>query len=863
VQHEAAPGRGFLTGVRVLEFADELGEYCGKVLAGLGADVIKVEPPGGEVTRSYGPFSGDTRGPETSLYFWHFNFGKRAVTCDLSSAAGRAEVLALTGTADVILDARSAGSLAEHGLDYQTLAARQPAVVMAEISPFGRSGPWASYRACDLVHLALGGVMMNCGYDPDPTGCYDTPPMAPQLWQSYQIAGELTVIAILGALCHRAATGTGQSVSVSVHQAVAQNTETDVPNWIFTGRRHYRRTCRHSRPDPDPAGIAMAKDGRWLLPYRSYLGAGDNTEFRATVELLDGYGMADDLADPRYADVASRADMNTRNHIADVISRFVARWTSDRSIWQDAQEAGLTWAPLRRPEENANDGHWRSRQTFLEVEHPGLSAPAAEIGAKWRCPEVPWRVGPRAPYLGEHDAQLRQEAGGAVASRAVQDPQATSRRPATPDPPAGAEQSVPGPADALAGVRVLDFGWLLASAGAGRFLAAMGAEVIKVEHRSRWDRMRWANALVPESAAGGGPGDGPSPNRGGFFMDINAGKRAISLNTKHPRAREILRRLVSWADVVAEGFSPGTMDRMGLGYAALREIDPGIIYVQQSGMGQQGSYGMIRSYGPVAQAFSGLSEMSGLPSPYPPAGIGYSYLDWFGAYNMATAILAALYRRAVTGSGCWIDSSQVEAGIYLTGTAVLDWSVNGRSWSRSGNRSPYKPAAPHGVFPTLGDDRWIAIACFDDHQWNGICDVLGSVGPLGASEFATLAGRLARQDELEDLVAGLTRPLDGWSLMAALQAAGVPAGVCQTAEDRCERDPQLRHLGWLAELPQAELGTWRCKEFPADLSVTPARVGGPLGRHGPSYGEDNEYVYGELLGYSTAEIAGFVADGVL
>jgi crotonobetainyl-CoA:carnitine CoA-transferase CaiB-like acyl-CoA transferase len=305
------------------------------------------------------------------------------------------------------------------------------------------------------------------------------------------------------------------------------------------------------------------------------------------------------------------------------------------------------------------------------------------------------------------------------------------------------------------------------------------------------------------------------------------------------------------------------MERMGLGYAALREISPRIVYVQQSGMGQQGVYQAMKSYGPVAQAFSGLSEMSGLPSPWPPAGIGYSYLDWFGAYNMATAILAGLHRQRVTGAGCWIDSSQVEAGIYLTGTAVLDWSVNGRPWSRSGNSSPYKPAAPHGVFPTRGQDRWIAIACFDDDQWRGLRAVLGPEGSLAAADLATLRGRLARQASLAELVGTATRRWEGPALMTALQAAGVPAGVCQTAEDRCEHDPQLRHLGWLTELPQTELGTWRSKEFPARLSATPARTGGTLRRHGPNYGEDNDYVYGEILGFSSDQIAELATDGVL
>src|SRR5262249_11429124 len=201
-------------------------------------------------------------------------------------------------------------------------------------------------------------------------------------------------------------------------------------------------------------------------------------------------------------------------------------------------------------------------------------------------------------------------------------------------------------------------------------LSAMGAEVIKVEHKSKPDFIRWGNGMAPEGLraereSATGPLRYPrpaSPNRSGFFMEINSGKRAISLNLKHPHGKEILTRLLETADIVAEGFSPGTMDRMGFGYERLKEINPRIVYVQQSGMGQIGTYGEMRSYGPVAQAFSGLSDMSGLPEPYAPAGIGYSFLDWSGAYNMAVAIMAGLYRQRVTGKGCWIDSSQVESG---------------------------------------------------------------------------------------------------------------------------------------------------------------------------------------------------------
>jgi crotonobetainyl-CoA:carnitine CoA-transferase CaiB-like acyl-CoA transferase len=844
---------GFLDGVRVLELGDELGEYCGKVLAGLGADVIKVEPPGGEVTRGYGPFFRERRDAEASLHFWHYNFGKRGVVLDLEQESDRERFGALASTAQVLLETRAPGYFEAFGLGYAALAEANPGLIWSRISPFGDDGPWASYKSSDLVQLALGGVAMNCGYDPDLNGRYDTPPVSPQPWQAYQIAGEMAVIAILGALLNRQETGLGQRLSTAIHGAVSQNTELDVWNWVYQRQPHRRQTARHSRMEEDATVIAQTKDGRWLLPYLTYLDERVGLGFTRTVELLDKFGAAMDLHDERYADMADRQRPEVALHIRAVINRLVSRFLYERDLWRDAQDLGLTWAPIRKPEENVGDAHWQSRETFIDVPDPDLGETFAQVGAKWYCAQVPWRRGPRAPHLGEHNAELLDAA------------------PAAPPAPAPAPAKRPNSTAVINGVRMLDLSWLLASGGAGRFLAAMGAEVIRIEHLSRPDPMRWASGLVPpggkaERAAATGPikVERPeSPNRSGYFMDINAGKRAISLNLKDARGRELLTRLIPTANVIAEGFSPGTMTRMGFGYERLRELNPGIIYAQQSGMGEHGSYGRMRSYGPVAQAFSGLTEQSGLPDPYPPAGIGYSYLDWFGAYNLAVAILAALNRQRATGEGCWIDASQVEAGTYLTGPAVLDHSANGQHYTRSGNRSPHKPAAPHGIYRVAGEDRWIAISCFEEEQWRGLVLVLGSPAWAAQPGFATLAERIRRQDDLDAAVESATRGCDAFELMHALQAAGVPAGVCATAEDRVERDPQLAHLDWLHELPQSEIGTWPSKQLATRFSGTPASIGGPLGRHGPSYGEDNEYVFGEILGLRSKEIADLAADGVI
>lgn len=295
----------------------------------------------------------------------------------------------------------------------------------------------------------------------------------------------------------------------------------------------------------------------------------------------------------------------------------------------------------------------------------------------------------------------------------------------------------------------------------------------------------------------------------------------------------------------------------------MKSIKPDIIYIQQSGMGSHGLYRRLRTIGPIAASFAGISEMSGLAEPAMPAGWGYSYLDWMGAYGFAMAILGAIHHREMTGQGQWIDSSQCESGISLCGVPVLDWSANGRVWQRFGNRSPYKKAAPHGAYRCQGEDRWIAIACFDETEWTSLVRVAEHPEWLSDSRFATLESRLAHQDALDQSVTGWTSTQDAYQCMYRLQEAGVPAGVCQTAEDRCDNDPQLASLEWLTEVTGTKIGTWPVPEFPVKLSATPAYIGGPIDRGAPCYGEDNEYVLGGLLGFSTSEIKALADEGVI
>ncbi len=853
-----ADSPGLLSGLRVVEYADEKGEYVGLILAGLGAEVIKIEPPEGSPTRRIGPFLEDTPGPERSLHFMAYNRGKKSITLDIHGAEAKPKLQALLASAHILVEGAGGAIHQALGLDHQGMIKAFPGLIAARITPFGDTGPWKDFKASDLIHLALGGVMMNCGYDAAPSGRYDLPPIAPQLWHAYHIAGEQLVVGILAALNHHLHTGEGQDISCAIHDAVSKNTELDVMSWVMQRAPLYRQTCRHAVATPTHVPhIGHTKDGRWLIA--SGVSPRDQANL---VPFLTRYGMQADLAVPNEG-----TDLRARNvpgsgaadeqkaHMLEIVQRFIRAHTYEGLPWREAQDAGLLWAPLRKPHENVADAHWQKRGTFAEVPHPELGRSLPYPISRWLSTETQWHAGTAAPMLGADNALL-----GAA------QPRPAASVPARPRS-GPARQSPHGRDFPLQGVRIFDFSWFLASAGGTRLCAALGADVIKVEWKENPDTRLAAMAPVGGRAArekATAPLKGVTDSdMGGQFNNKNAGKSGLSLNIRHPKGMEIARRLIAQSDIVAEGFSPGVLQRLGLGYDVLRSLRSDIIYVQQSGMGGIGTYGRFRTIGPVAAAFAGTSEMSGLPEPAMPAGWGYSFLDWIGAYGFAMAIIGAVYHRDRTGHGQWIDSSQCESGIFHCGVPILDWAANGRPWMRIGNRSPFKPAAPHGAYRCAGEDRWLAIAAFTEDEWQALCGVAERPAWAKDPRFATLTDRLANQDALDKAISEWTETQDVRACMLRLQAAGVPAGVCQDAEDRVDHDPQLTALNWMTEVTGTKIGRWPVTEFPAKLSATPSYSGGIIDRGAPGYGEDNERLLGELLGYSKAEVAALAADGII
>ncbi|MGF7239266.1 MAG: CaiB/BaiF CoA transferase family protein [Frankia sp.] len=414
----------------------------------------------------------------------------------------------------------------------------------------------------------------------------------------------------------------------------------------------------------------------------------------------------------------------------------------------------------------------------------------------------------------------------------------------------------------LAGVRVADFCWMGVGSVATRMLADFGAEVIKIEDRTRLDTPRRLPLYKNDPRSYGDEDPNPDPNKGGLFNNYSRNKLGVTINMRSAAGRALAERLIAKSSVVTENFAPGVMERWGLTYERLRAITPDVIFAHMSGFGQTGPHHKYRSYGPVVQAVSGLSFISGLPGREP-SGWGLSYMDNQAAYYNSAALLMAIMHRNTTGQGAEIDTSAVEVGINLLGPDLLDVTVNGQPTRRpgfpTGNRLEHPDAAPHGVYPCAGDDRWVAIAVFDDDDWRRLVEALGSPAWTTDPRFATQPSRFRHQDALDNHLAAWTRSRSPHDVMFLLQDRGVCAGAVQDARDLNEFDPQLAHRGTFFELDHPVIGPARFEGTP----ITFSRIGQDNWRSAPLLGEDNEYVFKNLVGLSDDEMGELAEAGVI
>lgn len=397
---------GPLDGLRVVELCDQLGQLAGKLLADMGADVVKVEPPEGSAARSVGPFVDDQPGPNRSLNFWYYNTNKRSLVVDLTTAEGAATWKSLVAKADIVIEDRSPGALDALGLGHSELGTRNSGLIWCSITPFGQTGPWAHYQATDMVGLALGGPMMMNGYDQEDAP--GAPPIHGKGDQGYNTTCHYATQGILAALLYRDRTGTGQYVDASMHEACSSTTEVALP-WWFTSRTNvFRQTGRHAAAQHTESWLHMANDDQYALIF----GVGrDNASWKKLKEWFqsDGFGMQ--LDEERFDAPGARQTGRGSPEAAEVmneLSNFIAHHTASE-IYRGGQERRQSWGVVRAPSEALDDPHWEDRGFWAETTGEGRDEPVQMPGAPYKFSATPWELRRPAPKFGEHTDEVLAE----------------------------------------------------------------------------------------------------------------------------------------------------------------------------------------------------------------------------------------------------------------------------------------------------------------------------------------------------------------------------------------------------------------------------------------------------------------------
>ena len=799
-----------LSPYRVLDCTDHRGPLAGMMLAQLGADVVSVEPPEGSSTRRLAPFLGDAPGPERSLWHWAYGRGKRSVALDLGDGGDRDAFDRLAAGADVVLVSGRPGQLP---FDPHELSARHPHLVVGVLTAFGLDGPKSGWNDADLVVCAAGCQLAM-------TGDNDRPPLRTAVPQGFlHGAADLAVGATM-ALVERSRSGRGQVVDVSAQEAFIE------ASFAYSLNEAWKAPLiRRSGRGVDVGAFAI----RWGYPavdgevsITLLFGPAFN-EFTPNLFrwIHDEGGCDEATRDKPWEDYgtmlfAGEEPLSELERLGDVIAAFTSRFTRAELV-DEARRRRVLLGPVATLGEVLDNDHLAARGFFdcvtqvdgRSYRHPGRFLVASA---------TPLRTLPPGSALGADTDALLAEA-----------PRAPAAAPAPADPTTG------GRGDVLDGLKVLDLTWSIAGPYVGRGLADFGATVVKVESRHRVDVTRTVSPLHP--------GNDQHPLEGsGLFSNSNAGKLGIELDLRVAAARDILWDLIRWADVVVESFSAGAFSRMGFGYERLREVNPDVILLSSCLPGQTGTL-ELPGYGNLSSAMFGFHFTTRWPDRGAAGPFG-AYTDTVSPRFALAGLLAAIDHRRRTGEGQHLDISQAEASLHLLAPALLDVEVNGREFEPLGNAD--LQLAPHGVYPTAGDDEWVAIVVQSDDEWCRLAAELArpDLADLGAAE------RIERRDELDAAVAGWTAGLTREAVQDRLQGMGIAAHRVQNSSE-CLADPQLHHRGHYVEPDHPLLGPLPVEGPRYRLSATPGQVRG----HGPTYGQHTFEVLTEILGYDADAVA--------
>ncbi len=811
-----------LSDYRVLDLTDERGHLAGLMLRQLGAEVIAVEPPSGSTARRLAPFApGDETDGERSLHHWAYNRGKQSVVLDLDTPDGAAELRRLAAGADILIESAEPGVMARRGLAYDDLAADNPALIHVSITAFGGDGPKADWAATDLIIQAAAGNMAITGdTDRAPLRAGGTLPQA-----YHNAASEAAGAALIALFERQRVSGRGQHIDVSAQQSMNQSSQSMSLAAALDATSTTRIAGGASLQGIPIQLMWPCADGHASVTF--LFGEAFSRFTRNLMNWICEEGFCDEATRDKDWDqypfmlLDGREPIEEYDRVKQVLTDFFATKTK-AELLEAAMERRVLITPVWTTAEVAASPQLAARDYWEDLTH-GDGSVVRYPGAMARFSATPLEVLAPAPALGADTATVLGQG---------------PRTPAVTRPP-----SAEAPTDLpLAGVKILDFMWAMAGPAASRVLADYGAEIIRVESVNKMDAIR---TLAPFRD------DITDPEHSGCWNNMNAGKQGLSLDMSRDGALDVIWDLIDWADVVLESFSPRAMTAWGLDYESVKARKPGIIMASSCLMGQTGPLAMLAGFGTMAAAISGFFYPVGWTDRAPAGPFG-AYTDYTSPRWLTAAVMAALEHRRATGDGQYLDLSQAESALHLLAPALLHQHLNGVTWERDGNRDLVH--VPQGVYPTVGDDDWIAISCTGDGAWATLCAEMGrdDLAGLSAGE------RRSRHDELDELLTAWTSTTDGVTLMNRLQDAGVAAHIVQNAPELLV-DPQLAHRGHFVDVAHAKQERTVVEGSRFRLSRTPASVE----RGGPTFGEHTFEILTGTLGYDGDRIAELAAAELL
>ena len=796
-------GMTLLSPYRALDLTDEGGHLAGHILARLGADVIAVEPPGGSPVRRLGPFAPDG----SSLTHSAYARGKRSVEFDLGTGEGLESFRRLVAGSDLLIESWAPGELASMGLGPSELAVINPSLIVVSITPFGQTGPKAGWAATDLTVWAAGGPAALCGDE-------DRAPLQVSVPQAFLHAGAQAASAAVVALLERSRSGLGQHIDVSA-QVVAMNSTQSSALCSLIGSALVTRAGGGIKGGAiNLRFVYPASDGYVSITH--VFGASIGPTTARLMDLVHEAGFCDEATrDKDWVEYAmalgdGRESMEDFEKVKSCVEAFTSSKTK-AELFELAQRRRVLLAPVATVEEVVNSEQLAARGYWEEVD--GIKYPGAWIGGGVSRLQADSTV----PEVGEHTQQILAE----VRSPAVEITRSTH------------SDVLP-----LAGLKVLDFMWALAGPAVSRLLTDAGATVVRVESSTKLDAGRTFLPFLNNEVG---------IENGGLFNNLNTDKQGITLNLNTEAGLGVARDLCEWADVVCEAYAPRAMKAWGLDYENIKKLNPSIVMLSTCLFGQSGPLADFAGYGNLGGAMTGFYSLTGWPDR-PPVGPFGAITDYTSPHPAAATLLAAIDHQRRTGEGQYLDFSQAEASIQFIAPALLDFQHNGRIAGARGNSSDR--ACPHGIFPTSGDDEWVAVVAQDDAAWVQLAELVGH--PELADQ--SLAERLTDSEALEGLVADWTRELAAEEVEARCQSSGIAAHRVQNSPELAT-DPQLAHRGHWVEVEHSLHGKTIVEAARFVMSRTPI---GPR-RAAPMLGEHLFETLTDQLGYNADQIAELAA----